>query len=295
MLLGSWKKIATEFYFPLDYQQQAFTSFGAGWNNEVRQFFFANLDIPPPEFNQELDFSDVEYNYGAAFAEVGWNIEPWSAVAVGYRGNSGYVELLLTGGRQDLDAYGPYIRYAYDYLDSLYFPTSGWLLDAEWGYSRIHSRFDGIKTDDNTNYYNVRVLKPFSFERHTLVTNLKGGGSDSKEMVPIYAQDLGGLFNLSGYHRYELNGRYSLFGALNYRYRLLDNDFGAFTSPVYVGGSIERGGVWNDEAQISWSSSMTAASLYVGIDSLLGPVYVGYGYAEGGKSSFYLVLGSAQN
>ena len=26
LLLGSWKKIATDFYFPLDYQQQAFTS-----------------------------------------------------------------------------------------------------------------------------------------------------------------------------------------------------------------------------------------------------------------------------
>lgn len=294
-LLGSWKKIATEFYFPLDYQQQAFTSFGASWNNEVRQFFFANLDTLPPEFNQELDFTNVEYSYESAFAEFGWNIEPWSAVAVGYRGITGHVQLLLTGDRQDFDAYGPYLRYTYDYLDSLYFPTSGWLLDVEWGYSQIHSRFHGIKVDDNTNYYNARLLKPFNFERHTLVTHLKGGGSDSQELVPIYAQDLGGLFNLSGYHRYELNGRYSLFGALNYRYRLLDNDFGAFSSPVYVGGSIERGGVWNDDAQISWSSSVTAASLYVGIDSLLGPAYLGYGYAEDGKSSFYLLLGSELN
>lgn len=294
-LLGSWKKIATELYFPLDNQQQVFTSFGGSWSNEVRQFFFSNIETQPPELNQKLDFTDAEYSYGSAFAELGWNLKPWSAVTLGYRGLSGNVQLLLTGEKQDFYAYGPYIRYTYDYLNNLYFATSGWEFEAEWGYSHAHSKFNDVMADERTINYNVRLFKPFSFGRHTLATHFKGGGSDSQEPIPIYVQDLGGLFNLSGYQRYELNGRYSLFGALSYRYRLVDNDFGVFSSPVYLGSSVERGGVWNDDAQISWSSSETAGSLYIGIDSPLGPAHLGIGYAESGKSSFYLMLGVVPN
>lgn len=294
-ILGSWKKVATQFYFPLDYQQQAFTSFGGSWNKEVHQYFFGNDTILPPQPNEEWEFIDVEYSYGSAFAELGWNFKPWSAISAGYRGVNGNAKLLLTGERQYFDAYGPYISYVHDDLDNLTFATSGWKFEAEWGYSTTQSEYQGLDEDEVVNNYNARLFKPFSVERHTLGLHLKGGGSDSEALLPIYVQDLGGLLNLSGYQSHELSGRYSLLGVLSYRYRLLDNDFGAFSSPVYLGGSLERGGVWNDDSQISWGSSETATSLYVGIDTPIGPAYLGYGYAEAGKSSFYLMLARPLN
>ncbi len=109
--------------------------------------------------------------------------------------------------------------------------------------------------------------------------------------MPIYAQDLGGLFNLSGYHRYELNGRYSALTSLVYRYRVIDNNFGAIKLPVYVGGSLEKGGVWDRTSAMSWNSAITAGSVYVAVDSILGPVYLSYGQTSTGESSFYLSLG----
>ncbi|MEF1218378.1 phospholipase, partial [Photobacterium damselae] len=124
-----------------------------------------------------------------------------------------------------------------------------------------------------------------------VVSILKSGGSDSEEILPINVQDLGGLFNLSGYHRYELNGRYSAFAGLVYRYRLFDNDFGAFSSPVYLGGSIERGGVWNHMSDMSWNSAISAGSVFIAIDSFLGPVYFGYGQSSHGDNSIYLSVG----
>jgi NTE family protein len=294
-LLGSRKKIATELYFPLENQQRAFTSFGVSWNSEVRQFFFDNIEIMPPAFNQTLDFADVEYNYSSAFAELGWNLKPWSAIALGYLGSSGNMKLLLTGEKQDFYAHGPYIRYTYDYLNNLYFATSGWFFETNVGYAQAHSKYNGIVADEGAINYNIRLFKPFSFERHTLSAHFKGGGSNSQEQVPIYVQGLGGLLNLSGYQRDELNGRYSLFGALSYRYRLVDNNFGIVSSPIYLGGSVERGGVWNDDSQINWRSSETAGSLYIGIDAPIGPIHLGIGYAESGKGSFYLMLGSSLN
>ena len=36
---------------------------------------------------------------------------------------------------------------------------------------------------------------------------------------------------------------------------------------------------------------LAAGSLFLGVDSLFGSVYLGVGQAEGGKSSLYLYLG----
>ncbi|PSW04426.1 patatin-like phospholipase family protein [Photobacterium lipolyticum] len=292
-LIGSWKEVKTEFYFPLDHRQNYFTAFGVGWNSEIRTF----NTIDDPRLASEIGASslnvDVEYKQVSAFAETGWNAKPWSALKFGFRGQSGDVSLLLDDAQEDYDAYGPYLAYTHDNLDSYYFPSSGWLLKTELGYSLTSSTFIDDSGDDETYYYSARAMKPFSYERHTVVAMAKAAGSDSNELIPIYIQDLGGLFNLSGYHRYELNGRYSAFGGLVYRYRLLDNDFGAFSSPVFIGGSLERGGVWNSDSEVSWESSISAATVYIGIDSLLGPLYLGYGQAEGGKSSFYLSLGGS--
>mgnify|MGYP003595587406 CR=1 FL=1 len=112
-------------------------------------------------------------------------------------------------------------------------------------------------------------------------------------MLPLYLQDLGGLFSLSGMQRYQLNDRYKLSGAFIYRYRLLDNDFGAFRYPVYAGWSVERGNVWHQRSEMNWNDMYTAGSVYLGADTFLGPVYLAYGRASSGDESFYLFFGNS--
>lgn len=295
-LLGSWKKISTELYFPLDYQKKHFSSFGLGWNREKREFSLSE-EQRQQIGREDLTVIDAEYQQLRGFVELGWNIRPWSAIALGYNGISGEAkELEGDNDTQDYTAHGPYLSFVYDDLNNFYFPTEGFLLEADVGYSFSNSTLNNEPSiDGETIYYDVLMMKPFNYQRHTLVTTFKAGGSESDELIPIYVQDLGGLFNLSGFHRYELNGRYRLFGALNYRYRLLDNDFGAFSAPVYIGGSIERGGVWDDSSDISWESSIGAASVFLAVDSLVGPLYLGYGQAEAGENSVYLSVGSSFN
>ena len=50
--------------------------------------------------------------------------------------------------------------------------------------------------------------------------------------------------------------------------------------------------MWNSGRDISVESSFTAGSVYVGVESFLGPIFLGYGMAEGGNDMFYLQLGS---
>lgn len=291
--LGSWKNINTEFYFPLDYKQQFFTEIGAAASNEVRKFKRTSkiLDSEIADYRYNIE---TEYRHVNGYAAVGWNLKSSAEATLGYNVQKGSITVLSTRNKEDYLLHGPYVNLTYDDLDSFYFPSKGTYANARVGYNQTISEYQNSdEVNGETISYNFSIKKPFTYDRHTLVLTAKTAGSDSDEMLPVFAQDLGGLFNLSGYHRYELNGRYSAFGSMIYRYRVLDNNFGAFKLPVYVGGSIEHGGVWDKSSDVSWGSSLTAGSVYVAVDSIIGPVYLSYGQAEGGNSSFYLSLGSS--
>ncbi|MGF1834575.1 patatin-like phospholipase family protein [Photobacterium sanguinicancri] len=289
--LGSWKAFKTELYLPLDYSQRFFSSFSVEYNSQLRGFKSAQLD---PEFGQATGLSTIDglYERTTYTADFGVNLARWSAFRAGFIGLDGSVSLSSVDLTESFKAFGGYTRFEYDNLDNQFFPKTGWQGSIDLGLLHTQSEIDQRRTDDDALVYRVHFLKPFDYNRHNVVALLDFAGSDSNELLPIFAQDLGGLFNLSGYHKYELNGRYSGLGALIYRYQLADNDFGAFSTPVFVGGSFEQGGVWNAYSQIDANSLITAGSVFVGVDSVLGPIYFAYGMAEGGERSFYLTLGN---
>ena len=62
-------------------------------------------------------------------------------------------------------------------------------------------------------------------------------------------------------------------------------------SDVAPDAAIEVGNVWQRTDDISFSNTLTAGSVFIIFDTLLGPLYLAYGAAEGGRSSGYLFLG----
>ena len=62
---------------------------------------------------------------------------------------------------------------------------------------------------------------------------------------------------------------------------------------AFAGISFELGNAWDDRADIALDGAIWGGSLWTGVDTPLGPVYLGYGVAEGGLSSFYVFLGRA--
>ncbi|WP_235869544.1 hypothetical protein [Veronia nyctiphanis] len=93
--------------------------------------------------------------------------------------------------------------------------------------------------------------------------------------------------------RGRLIGNNSVLGSLIYRYRLQDNDFGLFKTPLYVGASIERAAIWNG-AGLSFDDIpfYNAGSVFAGMDTIIGPVLLAYGLTEKGYDSVYLSLGT---
>ena len=102
---------------------------------------------------------------------------------------------------------------------------------------------------------------------------------------------LGGFFNMSGVTPETLVGpNYAILRAIYYR-QIGRGGTGFLDVPVYLGASIEQGNVWNDRRDISFHSAMTNGSLFVGADTILGPVYFATGFDDEGVAAYYLFLG----
>ena len=61
--------------------------------------------------------------------------------------------------------------------------------------------------------------------------------------------------------------------------------------PAYVGLSLEAGNTWMRRDDISTGDLRKDGSLFFGVDTPLGPVYLATGFDEGGGKQFYLFLG----
>ncbi len=75
-------------------------------------------------------------------------------------------------------------------------------------------------------------------------------------------------------------------------YRQLNSPGGLVQFPVYLGGSIEAGNTWQSRSDISVESLLLNGSLFLGIDTNFGPLYLAVGFAENGETNLYLFFGT---
>jgi NTE family protein len=67
-------------------------------------------------------------------------------------------------------------------------------------------------------------------------------------------------------------------------------DYTAFDG-LYAGFSLEMGKIDSTIIESIPTGTMYSGSAFVASDTPLGPLYFGYGQADGGSHSFYLLLG----
>jgi NTE family protein len=124
-----------------------------------------------------------------------------------------------------------------------------------------------------------------------------GAGVDFKTTLSFdgAVQDLfrlGGFQRLSGYERGAISGPHAAVAKLLYYRRIGESAGGLFDAPLYLGGTLEAGNVWADRSDMSFGSAALHGSLFVGVDSYIGPMFLAAGLGEGGLSNFYLVIGA---
>ena len=271
---GAENGIASEFYQPLDFSGLFFVSPRAGFNQRRFEVFTNG------SFDDEYHIGVLECGMDAGI-QLRNHGEIRAGTFIGWRRAT-----TRRGGDADTTKVGGYsASFTIDQLDNLSFPRRG-------VFASLRGRFFNPKFGSDVSYEKVTVsaCTAVSREDHALVAVVRGGTSLGS-VPPIYEQfELGGFLSLSGYERGQLLGPYFALGELIYHYRFVrvPRPFG---TGIYAGASLEAGNVWKDAGDVGVDGLRYASSVFIGADTLLGPLYLGFGLAEGGVSSAHICLG----
>ncbi len=190
------------------------------------------------------------------------------------------------------DDAGWFAEFYYDSLDRAYFPTRG---------LRFISHFDdglrnwGASVDYDA--WNTHAQWVHSFGQHVLAANLRWSeldfGTSDPERITLSSQvsTLGGFQALSGRTSDSLAGNYAALLSLVYYRRMNQQSLLPTDLPVYAGASIEAGNAWLHRRDATLDDLILAGSIFLGIDSPLGPVFLGAGFSEGRQRALYLRIG----
>jgi NTE family protein len=186
----------------------------------------------------------------------------------------------------EFDTGGAFARLRFDTLDNARFPRRGLRGDITWTLSR-----PGLGADAEFDTIEGEVTKTWSRGNNSLqfglgyATNLESD-NEVQDFFP-----LGGFLRLSGLARGEIAGPHAALAKLVY-YRRVGHSTGILDTPIYLGVSAEAGNVWQTRSAMDAQSMLVNGSIFAGFDTFIGPVYLAAGFAEHGKSNFYLFVGA---
>ncbi|HEV8019307.1 MAG TPA: patatin-like phospholipase family protein [Steroidobacteraceae bacterium] len=241
----------------------------------------------------EAEYRVHTFDYGSDFGRQFGN---WGEIRVGVQREQGHYVLEI-GEPSDpnlpqqsftpFDTRTYFVRFTYDRLDNINFPRSGQQATLQWS-----GNYNAVGATQTTDQATMSYLGAYSFGRNTLSFSAAGGMTLESQVTDINLLfPLGGFLNLSGLREQSLLGTdFGIARALYYR-QIGRGGPGYFDVPTYVGMSLEVGNVWQGRSEASLGNTQKDASIFLGLDTFLGPVYLASGFDDHGHQAFYLFLG----
>lgn len=146
---------------------------------------------------------------------------------------------------------------------------------------------ESLGADDDFEQYNFDGIYAYSFGDHSLQAGLRYHTTLSG-IAPLQSTyRVGGFSRMVGYQPNELSGQN--YGVLlaGYSYRMAT----LINQDSLVGMMLEYGNVWQDDDNFDMDDSVLNGSVYIGVDSWIGPILFGVGAREGGKTNLFLEVG----
>jgi NTE family protein len=277
--IGETTRIASELYLPLAQSSPYFVVPHA-------QLGARNVDVLSDQ-RRVAEYRVRSFDFGV---DIGREFGNWGELRAGIERSRGRSRVrvgapeLPTG---EFDVQSQFVRFAYDELDNVNFPRQGTLASLEWRNERPDR-----DTDASADHVIFDWLTAKSFGRQTAVLWTSYGTTLDEQMADVRTLfPLGGFLNLSGLKTDSLNGpHFGIARLLLYR-QIGRAGPGFLDVPAYLGISLEAGNVWDERSDMSFGSARKDASLFVGFDTLLGPVYLATGIEQDGPAALYLFLG----
>jgi NTE family protein len=180
---------------------------------------------------------------------------------------------------------GARARFVSDQLDHAHFPQNGHRLTGELAAAR---RTQG-SVEQHFNQLELTGTHAYTWGVHTLNLHGRAARVSDELQGALDEYSLGGFHNLSGYKPGQLTGNHIVFGRLGYYRRLAENPI--LARALFVGGTLEMGKAWNEAASRGASKTRWGTSLYVGADTVIGPVYFGLVHAPKQDTGIYVLVG----
>jgi NTE family protein len=277
--IGTGTRLYSEFYQPLDDGLRWFVA-------PAIEFEQRNL----PLIIERQKIAQINAEATEASLSLGRNLGSWGEARVGYGWVVGELrpEIAIPGlfpDQVDFEEGRLRAQLIVDTLDSPKFPREGLVGGASWTFQD-----EAVGSDSRKSIFAASFGSPVSFGDLTVFPNLEGGTTLEGESPVLGDFFLGGFQRLSGFEPLELSGNHYLLGVVQAYLQLSDRTT-QFDTATYVGASIEVGGIWQRRKAVELDDLLIGGSVFVAVDSFVGPAYVALGLAEGGERAAYVFIG----
>ena len=276
LALGNRFVADTEFYQPLDYGG--------------RYFIAPDLRFAADKyktFDNAGEGVNVDQDGWEARLDLGLTYSIWGEFRFGiYQGNNqGSTEDVAVPYEFDDDQGGWRARVRFDHLDNVDFPRHGWALNVDARLSRT-----GLGAALAYDRASARAVGATTKGRMTFLARAEGGTAFNTTL-PVYDRfSLGGFTRMSGLEPGQMQGDdFAL--AVAGAYARIGSIGPPMGGNVYVGMVGELGQTWQQGVDSALVGRRAGVSAFLGAETLLGPVYLGYGWTDGGDDSIYFYLG----
>jgi NTE family protein len=275
--IGYDSLIATEFLQPLQVRDGAFVAPYVGARRSFLQFYDQELRLGQLRINSVG--GGLDFGLTGTIGEV--RLGPFAQEV---RTNPDFGVLTPFLPVEEQSQIGLRLVGIVDRLDSVTFARKGWLTaldveatDGDWG------------SDDEFGVARLLAHGVKSFGKNTFSVRVEWGEDISGDLPANKFFELGGPARLSGLFLDQLTGtRYNL-GTISYyrQYATMPTQIGR---GVYAGFSVEAGRINDPFMKDPWDW-VTAGSLFLAADTILGTFYIGYGHTSLGQGTAYLSIG----
>ena len=278
--LGMTTGVETAFRQPLD--------FAGRWFVEPS---LEAVEFQPPVYAAEVDVAEYETRRLLASIDVGRTIGLSTEARAGLAYGRETAELDPEIGV--LSARFPRVgesvgevraSVVMDRLDAVNLPRRGLFAQAE-----LRASMEALGAEDSWTRFSAEGRGYWSGGPHTLFAALVGGGVSQASRLPVREEfRLGGFGSLSGFGEGELRGE--AFASARAGWLLRIAEIPPALRAVVAGLWVEAGDAWNPSLDED-PTARVAVTAAVGAETLIGPVFLAWSRAEGGRGRVTLSIG----
>ena len=274
--MGREDELRFDYFQPIDFSAQWFVNPKVRWKRR-------NYSL----WAEDIRFAEFEIAGWDAMLGVGRNFGSTDLLRLDYQFGRAQADLITgflpEGYDDDIDIGELQLSYRHDSLDSLYFPTSGALHDLAFRHAD-----DALGSSQDFQQAEASGLVTATRGKNSIVLAYEAGYSLDDDAPLESWYQMGGFTRLSGLAPAQLSGRHSALASLAFYRRL--NEVALL--PAYAGLTLEAGNVWDTSSDVALDDLRYSASLYLGAESPLGPLYFAVGYSDSGDSAVYFYIGN---